>query len=60
MPKPKDEFMDALYEQIDNRITEMNDPDYEYVNPMTNKDWVLVLIIGICCLIMICAGYFLM
>ena len=60
MPKPKDEFMDALYEKIDNRITEMNDPDYEYVNPMTNKDWVLVLIIGICCLIMIFAGSFLM
>lgn len=60
MTQQKDEFMELLYEQIDDRITEMNQPDYKYVDPMDKKDWLLVVIIGIFCLIMVIMGYFLM
>ncbi len=60
MSQQKDEFMELLYEQIDEKITEMNEPDYEYVDTMGSKDWLTVVIIGIVCLIMVVAGYFLM
>ncbi len=60
MTQQKDEFMDLLYEKIDETITEMNQPDYEYVDTMTKKDWLLVVAIGIICLIMVIAGYFVM
>lgn len=60
MSQPKDEFMELLYEQIDERITEMNQPDYEYADPMGKKDWFWVVAIGVVCLIMVAAGYMLM
>ena len=60
MTQQKDEFMDLLYEKIDETITEMNQPDYEYVDTMTKKDWLVVVAIGIICLIMVFAGYFVM
>lgn len=60
MGKPKDDFTEALYEQIDARITEMNEPDYEYASPMTKKDWIFVWVIGIVCLAMVFIGYGLM
>lgn len=60
MTQQKDDFMGLLYEKIDETITEMNQPDYEYVDTMEKKDWLLVVAIGIICLIMVFAGYFVM
>ena len=60
MAQQNDEFMEMLYKKIDDEITEMNDPDYEYVDTMTTIDYVLVFAIGIISFIMMFAGYFVM
>ena len=56
----KDDFMTLLYEKIDENITKISDPDYEYSDPMTKNDWIWIWIIAVICIIGVIVGGFVM
>lgn len=59
MKTNEDKLSQALYNEIEQRIAQMESDDYQFPKRFSKKDYMVVVLVVIVCLVLIISGSFL-